>query len=296
MASLFDEFIGADWLLKQDDPAIWNGVAAIPDERLWSTHLNLKRKLAITIRERMRNRWSEHEISLEQIIALGALFDPEALTIAFSRRFAEYKRPALLMRDSERLRKLLLNEMYPVNILYAGKSHPADNGSKQLLQQVYRVASDPAFKGRVIFLEDYDMHLARFLVQGVDVWLNNPRRLNEASGTSGMKAAVNGVLNVSVPDGWWLEGYNGRNGWAIGDGTPFGNREEEDRRDAEALFGLLEKEIVPLYYDQDRYGVPLGWTAMMKDSIRSIAPVFSTRRMFKQYIAQMYDPIRNNHR
>jgi len=294
MSNLFAGYLGEDWVKKQDDPGLWDNTLDIPDERIWDIHLRLKRKLGTAIRERMRSRWSEDVISLQQMIALGALLDPEALTVAFVRRFAEYKRPTLIFHDIERLKRLVVNEWYPVHIIFAGKSHPADLASKGILRQVYSIATDPAFKGRIVFIEDYDMHIARYLVQGIDVWLNTSRRLQEASGTSGMKAALNGVLHLSVRDGWWPEAYNGTNGWAIGSDLPANNPEEEDKADAEALYRLLEEEIVPLYYWRDRNGVPHDWIRLMKESIRSIVPVFCTRRMLKEYIEQMYKPAANS--
>jgi starch phosphorylase len=290
MSNLFAEYLGEDWVKRHDDPRLWDKILEIPDEKIWSIHLQLKRKLGTAIRERMRSRWSEDKISLQQMIALGALLDPEALTVAFVRRFTEYKRPTLIFHDIERLKRLVVNEWYPVHIIFAGKSHPADLASKGILQQVYNIAKDPAFKGRIVFIEDYDMHIARYLVQGIDVWLNNSRRLQEASGTSGMKAALNGVLHLSVPDGWWPEAYNGTNGWAIGSDLPASNLQEEDKADAEALYRLLEEKIVPLYYNRDRNGVPHNWVRLMKESIRSIVPVFCTRRMLKEYLEQMYKP------
>jgi len=294
MSNLFAEYLGEDWVKRHDDPGLWDKVLDIPDEKIWGIHLQLKRKLGTAIRERMRSRWSEDKISLQQMIALGALLDPEALTVAFVRRFAEYKRPTLIFHDIERLKRLVINEWYPVHIIFAGKSHPADLASKGILQQVYSIAKDPAFKGRIVFIEDYDMHIARYLVQGIDVWLNNSRRLQEASGTSGMKAALNGVLHLSVPDGWWPEAYNGTNGWAIGSDLLANSPQQEDKADAEALYHLLEGEIVPLYYTRDRNGVPHDWVRLMKESIRSIVPVFCTRRMLKEYFKQMYKPAANS--
>ena len=221
---------------------------------------------------------------------MGALLDHDALTIGFVRRFAAYKRPNLIFRDIGRLKRLVNDEFRPVQFVFAGKSHPADTPSKELLKAVHTMARDRAFQGRIAFLEDYDMRLARYLAQGVDVWLNVPRRLQEASGTSGMKAALNGVLHLSVPDGWWAEGYDGENGWSIGDRSLKENKEAEDAADAEALYGLLENEVVPLFYARDRLDVPEGWVQMMKRSMRSIIPRFSTRRMLKEYCEQMYLP------
>jgi starch phosphorylase len=294
MSNLFAEYLGEDWVKKHDAPKLWDKVLDIPNERIWDVHLQLKRKLVGAIRERMRNRWAEGEISIQQMVALGALLDPEALTVAFVRRFAEYKRPTLIFHDIERLKRLVVNELYPVHIIFAGKSHPADLVSKGILRRVYNIAADPAFKGRIVFIEDYDMHIARYLVHGIDVWLNASRRLQEASGTSGMKAALNGSLHLSVRDGWWHEAYNGANGWAIGSDLPADNPDEEDKADAEALYNLLEKEIVPMYYTRDRHGVPHDWALLMKESIRSIVPVYCTRRMLKEYIERMYNPAANS--
>ncbi len=288
MSNLFSEYLGEDWVIRHDVPELWDRVLDIPDEKIWSIRLQLKRKLGTAIRERMRDRWAQDKISLQQMIALGALLDPEALTICFVRRFAEYKRPTLIFRDIERLKRLIVNDWYPVHIIFAGKSHPADIVSKRILQRVYNVATDPAFQGRIVFIEDYDMHIARYLVHGADVWLNTPRRLQEASGTSGMKATLNGALHLSVRDGWWHEAFNGANGWAIGNELPGSSPEEEDRTDAESVYNLLEKEIVPLYYRRDQNGVPHDWVQLMKESIRSIVPHFCTRRMLKEYIEKMY--------
>ncbi len=221
---------------------------------------------------------------------MGALLDAEALTIGFVRRFTEYKRPTLIFHDVERLKRIVKERWRPVQIIFAGKSHPADFASKCLLQQVYTLASDPAFQGRIAFVEDYDIHMAHYLVQGVDVWLNTPRRLQEACGTSGMKASLNGVPHLSVRDGWWHEGYNSANGWAIGNGDKKPEPWEEDKTDAEALYRLLENKIVPLYYDRDSNGVPHGWVRVAKEAIRSVAPVFCTRRMLKEYVQQVYFP------
>jgi starch phosphorylase len=220
---------------------------------------------------------------------MGSLLDPYALTIAFARRFAEYKRPYLLLSDIDRLKRIITNPERPMQIIFAGKSHPADYQSKQLLKRVYQTASDKGFQGRIAFVEDYDLNLSRELVRGVDVWLNNPRRLQEACGTSGMKASMNGVVNLSVRDGWWDEAYNGKNGWAIDD-FHGGTSEEEDKTDAESLYNLLEKEIVPLYYSRDRKGVPHGWIKYVKEAVKTITPAFNGCRMMKEYTQEMYLP------
>jgi starch phosphorylase len=287
---LYDKYLGEDWIERHDDAELWKCIEDIPDEELWQVHLLLKRKLFHFILERAQQRWAGSEVAPQQILAMGSLLDHDTLTIGFVRRFAEYKRPDLLFRNIERLKKIINDRWRPVQIIFAGKSHPADTASKKLLQHVYNMARDRAFQGRIAFLEDYDMRLARYLVQGVDVWLNTPCRLQEASGTSGMKAALNGLLHLSVPDGWWLEAYNGHNGWSIGDESPKASTAEEDESDAESLYRLLEEEVVPMYYNRNRNGVPIKWMSVVKESIRSIMPVFNTRRMLKEYCKQMYLP------
>jgi starch phosphorylase len=287
---LYDKYLGQEWIDRHDDIELWKQVENIPDEEIWRTHFVLKRKLFHIILERAQLRWARGEASPQQILAMGSLLDHDALTLGFVRRFAEYKRPSLLFRDIERLKRIVNNEMRPVQIIFAGKSHPADTASKILLQRVHTMARDRGFQGRIAFLEDYDIRLSRYLVQGVDVWLNTPRRLQEASGTSGMKAALNGVLHLSVPDGWWHEAYSDHNGWAIGDDTIKTSHEEEDESDAEALFNLLEEEVIPLYYRRNRSGIPQDWVAMVKKSISTIVPVYSARRMLKEYCEKMYLP------
>lgn len=287
---LYSKYLGEDWGEKQDDAEIWKNVDEIPDEELWRVHLFLKRKLFHIILEHAQQRWAEGEAAPQQILAMGSLLDHDALTLGFVRRFAEYKRPDLLFKDTERLKKIINDRWRPVQIIFAGKSHPADTASKKLLQYVHTIARGREFQGRIAFLEDYDMRLARYLVQGVDVWLNTPRRLQEASGTSGMKAVLNGVLHLSVPDGWWPEAYNGNNGWNIGDESPMSSKEEEDRADAETLYSILEKQVAPLYYNRDRSGMPREWLAMVKRSIQSIVPVVNARRMLKEYYGKMYLP------
>ena len=290
MGTILQKYIGANWIGEHDNKALWEPALKIPDDELWAVHQQLKHKLVGAVRERMRSRWVEDDVPWNQVMAMGAFFNPDVLTIAFVRRFTEYKRPALLFRDIERLKRILNNESCPVQLLFAGKSHPADIPSKGLLQQVYTLATDSEFQGRIVFIEDYDIHIAHYLAHGVDVWLNTPRRLQEACGTSGMKAALNGVLHLSVRDGWWDEAFNGNNGWAIGDGPQAMAPDKEDEADAEALYRLLEEKVVPLYYNRDRKGIPHGWIQMVKESIRSITPVFNTRRMLSEYTERMYRP------
>jgi starch phosphorylase len=295
LKDLFAESLGEDWEQRHDDPALWDRLAEIPDEALWAAHQQLKAKLLTFTDERTRQRWRGGQMAASQVLASGALLDPEALTIGFARRFATYKRATLIFRDERRLKQILHAGGRPVQIVFSGKAHPADGGGKEYIQQVYQYTQDPEFGGRIAFVEDYDLHVARFLVQGVDLWLNNPRRPNEASGTSGMKAAMNGVPNCSVLDGWWPESYHpaqdGRpaNGWAFGE-TQYDNWDTQDEVDSQALYRLLEDQIVPLYYDRDAAGVPHGWVAVMKEAIRTSAAAFSMRRMVKEYIDQMYLP------
>lgn len=294
MSRLYEKYLGPELAQKYDEPALREHLPDIPDEELWAAHQVLKRKLIGAMIERARQCSSARECSARQVLAMGALLDPNALTIGYVRRFASYKRPDLVFHDVERLKRIVTDGLRPVQIVFAGKSHPADLPSKQLLQHVFNLATDRGFQGRIAFVEDYDMHIAHYLVQGVDVWLNTPRRRFEASGTSGMKAALNGVLHLSVRDGWWHEGYNGNNGWAIGDDVESYDHKEEDRADASALYQLLEDEIVPLYYRRDRAGVPHDWIHLVKEAIRSIVPFFCTRRMLKEYIEKMYVPAARN--
>lgn len=287
---LFDVYLGPDWQERLDDPATWERVWDIPDEELWAVRKHLKRQLAAYIRDRARQQWASGKVHPIQIVSAGVLLDPYALTIGFARRFATYKRATLLLRDTERLRRLVNQPDRPVQFIFAGKAHPADDPGKHFIQQLYQLVKQPAFSGRLVFLEDYDIRLARLLVQGVDVWLNTPRRPFEASGTSGQKAAINGVLNLSVLDGWWREGYNGQNGWAIGDDTDYTDYEAQDAADCESLYNLLENEVVPLYYDRDPDNIPRQWLKKVRASMATIGPAFSTRRMVKEYATTMYIP------
>jgi len=223
-------------------------------------------------------------------MAMGALLDCEVFTIGFSRRFTGYKRASLMLHDISRLKRMIQDELRPVQIVFSGKAHPDDEHGKHLIQELYNTARDPEFGGRIAFVEDYDIRMAHYIVPGVDVWLNTPRRLQEASGTSGMKAAVNGVPHLSVLDGWWYEGYNGANGWAVGDDITISDAEEQDNADANALYSLLEGKIIPLYYDRDVNGIPHGWIKVVKQAIRSCSPLFSAKRMVKEYTRQMYEP------
>jgi starch phosphorylase len=290
MNKLYRKHLGPDWIERHDDAALWERVLDIPDEELWVAHVHLKRKMMTLIRERARRRRVERELDADQVLAAGTLLDPDALVIGFARRFATYKRATLIFHDQDRLKHLLHDEHRPVQFVFAGKAHPADDGGKRLIQHVYNAARDPSMGGRIAFIEDYDMQVARYLVQGVDVWLNNPIRPREASGTSGQKAAVNGVPNLSVLDGWWAEGYNGANGWAIDAGQTYKDQGAQDTAEAKTLYELLEDEVVPLYYKRDADDIPRGWVHVMKEAIRTAAPVFCTRRMVKEYAERFYIP------
>jgi len=289
MARLFERYLGSDWREHEDDTEFWNGVLGIPDDEVWATRQALRSYLFAFVRERARRRWVEEQVSAARVVAAGTLLDPSALTIGFARRFTGYKRPELIFHDSERLARILNAPRRPVQIVFAGKSHPADDQGKRHLQRVYHRAVDPAFGGRVAFVDDYDLHVAHFLVQGCDVWLNNPRKPLEASGTSGMKASVNGVPHLSIGDGWWAEGYTGQNGWLIDAGSA-GDDAEQDARDAGALYRLLEEQVVPAFYERDANGIPRRWTAVVKEAIRTVTPRFCARRMLKEYAERMYVP------
>jgi starch phosphorylase len=291
LSNLYDRYLGNGWKDRVDDPETWGKIDNIPDVELWTIRRHLKRKLTIYILERAREQWLQANVHPVQIIASGALLDPYALTIGFARRFATYKRANLIMHDLHRLMEIINQPNKPVQIIFAGKAHPADEPGKLLIQEVYRNVKKAESGGRLVFLEDYDMNLARYLVQGVDIWMNTPRRPNEASGTSGQKAAMNGVLNFSVLDGWWREGYNGANGWVIGDDQDRETNELQDAADAESLYDTLENKIIPLYYtDRSADGLPGDWIAVMKESIQTLTPRFSIQRMLKEYTERMYIP------
>ncbi len=288
MRVLLEKHLGENWLDRLDDPELWRKVQDIPDHELWDVRMHLKRKLIFYALERTRQRWMQGGYHPVQAIASGIMLDPYVLTIGFARRFATYKRADLVFHDLERLLELINRPNRAVQIIFAGKAHPADDPGKRIIQEVYRIVKKAENGGRLVFLEDYDMNLARYLVQGVDVWMNNPRRPNEASGTSGMKAALNGVINFSVLDGWWREAYNGSNGWAIGQDPGLGV-EVKDETDALSLYDVLENQVIPLYYtERNADNIPLEWVAMMKKSMQTIIPQFSARRMLKEYIERLY--------
>jgi len=296
LKDLFEKYLGNDWYDRLDDSKTWSKMDSIPDAELWAVRQHLKRKLTFYMRERVRDRWAHGGFHPVQVVSSGVLINPYALTIGFARRFATYKRANLVLSDIDRLLDLINRPNMPVQIIFAGKAHPADEPGKQLIQKVYRTVKRAETGGRLIFLEDYDMNLARYLVQGVDVWMNTPRRPMEASGTSGMKAALNGALNFSVLDGWWREAYNGKNGWSIGLDKEYESNEVQDAADAEDLYQTLEHKIISTYYNRDSKEISHEWIAMMKNTMQTIIPQFSTRRMVKEYVEKFYTPALKNNR
>ncbi|MDT7809979.1 MAG: glycogen phosphorylase [Acidobacteriota bacterium] len=289
LRALFEERIGRDWTQVLHDSAAWSrSVNEISDEELWKVRRLQRKRLVAFVRERLFHaRLQQHEPRTYAEAALS-MFNPDALTIGFARRVAAYKRWGLILTDTERLRRLILDAERPVQLFFAGKAHPQDQGAKLILQQIANWKLDPEVMQRAIFLQDYDQEVARQLVQSVDVWLNVPRRPLEASGTSGEKVALNGGLNLSVLDGWWLEGYDGRNGWAVGDETMGETVEEMDSRDAESLYRVLESEVVPAFYERDEHDVPRRWVEMMRHAIRTLAPAFNSDRMVRDYTQGVY--------
>jgi glycogen phosphorylase len=271
-------------------PEAFDHLGDVSAADLWGAHTQQKRELLEFMRRRLVRQFARHGESPSLLRELHAAFDPSTLTIGFARRFATYKRADLFFRDEERLARLLSNEERPVQVVLAGKAHPADRPGQQVIERIFGLTRSEALRGRVFILEDYDMRMARFLVGGVDVWLNNPRRPLEASGTSGMKAAMNGIPSLSILDGWWDEGFNGRNGWAIGTKEGVDDPEEQDEADANELYRILEEEVVPRFYERDADGLPGAWVATMREAISAAIWQFSTARMLKEYVEQMYLP------
>jgi glycogen phosphorylase len=293
MALLYDRYMGQGWHADADlghAEAIWARVETIPDAELWRTHERRRLRLVSFARARLRKQLTARGALPAEIHQADEVLDPDALTIGFARRFATYKRGDLIFRNLDRLTALLNSKERPVQLIFAGKAHPKDEGGKKLIQDIMQFARRPELRRRVVFLEDYDMNVARALVQGVDVWLNNPRRPLEASGTSGMKVNCNGGLNLSILDGWWVEGYAGDNGWAIGHGEEYTDLNYQDDVESRAIYDILEQEIVPTFYTRSTDGLPRGWLRMMKRSIASLCPVYSTTRMVSEYTNRAYIP------
>ena len=287
--ALFEEHVGQDWLRKSNDPESWSSaIALIPDEKLWLAHSLLKQRLIAFVRQRSFQARLDRGESIEYTQAAHTMFDPDALTIGFARRVAGYKRWSLLLTDPQRLWAILNKSERPVQLVFAGKAHPQDQGAKQILQQVAQWKYDKSVQDRAVFLQDYDQEIARYLVQSVDVWLNVPRRPLEASGTSGEKVAMNGGLNLSILDGWWMEGYDGTNGFAVGGTVETGDAADIDSADAESLYRVLEEEVVPTFYERDDDGLPTKWIWMMKRAIETLVPAFNSDRMVRDYAEEIY--------
>jgi len=290
MTGLLIRYLGTRWLEEQSSELLWRKVSRIPDAELWRTHRRGTARLVDYARRSLRSQLTQLDAGAKEIALAAEVLDPEILTIGFARRFATYKRGTLLLHDKERLEAILNHPERPVQIVFAGKAHPADHQGKELIRQIVQFSRQERFRRRIVFLEDYDISVARHLVQGVDVWLNTPLRPQEASGTSGMKVAFNGGLNLSVLDGWWCEGYRGNNGWAIGRGEIYDDLAYQNEVESRAIYDLLEKEIVPLFYNRGEDGIPRGWTAFMKSSLQTLCPVFSTDRMVQEYAKRCYVP------
>jgi len=289
---VLERHLGPGWYEQHDDPTFVDRLHEIPDEELWAARQSLRTYLFNFIRERARQRWTTEgaAAAAARVVAAGTMFDPNSLTIGFARRFTGYKRPELIFSDPDRLARILNARGRAVQIVFAGKAHPADDVGKHHLQRIYKRALDPQFGGRIAFVEGYDLHLAHFLVQGCDVWMNNPRKPLEASGTSGMKAAINGTPQMSIGDGWWAEGFTGGNGWLIESQADEADHGAKDWADAQAMYRLLEEELVPAFYTRDAKGIPRAWLRIVRESIRTVLPRFSARRMVKEYVREMYAP------
>ena len=290
MRFLYDRVLPANWFLKTGEPEVWAGFEQVTPGELWETHQSLKNRLIVYSRRRLTAAARRRGADEDEIAGLQNVLDPQALLIGFARRFAPYKRADLIMREIDRLAAIVESSDRPVQFVFAGKAHPADDHGKAILQRIVKLSNDPGFRGSVVFLEDYDMNLGRHLVQGVDVWLNNPRRPLEASGTSGQKVVLNGGLNLSVPDGWWAEAFDGANGFAIGTGHVHTNQDIQDAADGEALLRVLQEEVVPLYYERDADDLPQGWIRRMKRAVRTLGWRFNADRMVMDYVRECYVP------
>jgi glycogen phosphorylase len=293
LAGLYDRYLGPTWQKKPADLTIWKKVDQIPSEELWRTHERRRERLVAFARTRLKQQLKNQGVQSSEIERVEDILNPEALTIGFARRFATYKRANLLFHDPVRLAKILNQKDQPVQIIFAGKAHPKDEPGKKLIREISHFAKQEEFRPHIVFIENYDIVVARYLVQGVDVWLNTPMRFMEASGTSGMKAAVNGVLNVSILDGWWDEAYSRNVGWAIGSGESYDDHEYQDKVESEALYNLLENEVIPLFYKRGKSDIPRKWLELMKNSMSKICPFFNTNRMVREYTEWYYAPAMN---
>ncbi|PZC52599.1 MULTISPECIES: alpha-glucan family phosphorylase [unclassified Mesotoga] len=290
LVELLDKYLPEDWHERVYDPGIWEGVDKIPESEIWELHMSLKSRARGFLQGRLKRQRMRLGETIEDLLEVEEALPEDVLTIGFARRFATYKRATLIFKDINRLKSIIANSERPVQFVFAGKAHPADDPGKELIRKLYEISRTPEFKSRVIIVENYDMNIARHLVTGVDIWLNTPRRPHEASGTSGEKAGMNGVLNFSVLDGWWVEGFNGENGWAIGDNRDYRDQELQDRIDSVSIYSALEKEIIPLYYSRDEEGIARDWAKKMKSSIKEIGSKFNTHRMVAEYATDLYFP------
>jgi len=288
LAQLYDQYLQPDWREQYPEHNVWNLIEDIPNRELWEAHRRRKRQLVSFVRERLTQRAVARRAPATELRRISELLDPDAFTIGFARRFATYKRATLIFRDVARLRRLLTNADFPVQIVIAGKAHPKDTPGKQYIREIVQLTRDPEIAKRLVFVEDYDIQVGRELVQGVDLWLNNPRRGEEACGTSGMKAGINGKLNLSVLDGWFDEAYEASGGWAIGGREPYS--EDQDEAHASTIYSLLENEIVPMYYREREEGVPQGWMQRVKQSLMNLSPMFNCQRMIQDYTTRLYEP------
>ena len=290
---LYAKHFDANHLADQSNEEIWHGIYNVSDDEVWKTRMELKTKLVNYIREQFRDSWLKNQGDPSRVVSLMDKINPNALLIGFGRRFATYKRAHLLFTDLERLEKIVNNPNYPVQFLYTGKAHPADGAGQGLIKRIYEISQMPQFLGKIIFLENYDMQLARRLISGVDIWMNTPTRPLEASGTSGEKALMNGVVNLSVLDGWWLEGYREGAGWALTEKRTYQNQSHQDQLDAATIYSLLENEIMPLYYARNSKGYSTGWVKVIKNSIATIAPHYTMKRQLDDYYSKFYNKLRD---
>jgi starch phosphorylase len=295
IAQIYDRYLGVPWEERPTDFAVWKRVEQVPDAELWRTAERGRSRLVSFARVRLRHQLIRRGAPPGEVARAAEVLDPDALTIGFARRFATYKRGSLIFRDADRLGAILNNKDRPVQLIFAGKAHPHDTEGKKVIAEVLHMARRADLRPHVVFLEDYDMNIARTMIQGVDVWLNNPRRPLEASGTSGMKVCVNAGLNLSVLDGWWVEGYQQDNGWAIGAGEEYTDLNYQDQVESRAIYDLLEEELVPTFYVRGSDGVPREWLKRMKRSISTNVPFFNTNRMVQQYVEVCYWPSAERH-
>ncbi len=291
LKELYNKYLTPYWQDSIYDDATWEKIVDIPNIELWKAHIDRKVKLLQLVKENVTNRLKTSGVSYDEIKDIVSKLDPNALTIGFARRFATYKRATLIFRDLERITQILNDQDKPVQIIFAGKAHPADKEGQDLIKYIHEISMKPQFKGKIFILENYNIQIARYLVSGVDVWLNNPRRPMEASGTSGQKASVNGTINFSISDGWWAEGYNSKNGWLIGTNEQYSSYDAQDTADSESIYHTLENKIVPMYYDKDENGISKRWMDYMKNSIMSTGGKYSTSRMVVDYVEKLYMPL-----